>query len=79
MTEPLHPTATEYQRAEKRFKAAAAKLASEKAHFEAARAARDDAIRNDPETNHAAVGRRFGVSATWVKKIRGAAREPDNQ
>lgn len=68
--EPLHPTALAVQQAERRHKASVDKEADLRAALEAARKERDDAIRADPEQNSALVGRRFGVSATWVKKIR---------
>lgn len=73
--EPLHPTAVAVQQAEKRHKASVAKEATEREALEVARAARDKAILEDPDINAAAVGRRFDVSSTWVKRLRKAAAE----
>ncbi len=72
-----HPTVAAFLRAEKRYRASAERLATDKAAFEAARAARDQAIEDDPDPVHASVARRFKVSATWVKKVRGVTGKKD--
>lgn len=74
VTEPLHPTAIEYLKAERRLKTSVAKEAADRAALKAAKVARDQAIRDDPNPVHEQVAKHFGVSSTWVKKVRGTTK-----
>ncbi len=75
MRDNLDPTATAVQGLERRHTASAAKTAELWDELKEARKTRDARILEDlaVDQNLARVAKRFGVSPTWVKKIRTAA------
>lgn len=66
----IHETAVEVQRLERLHTAAVAREAELRDKLKKARKARDKAILADPNTIAAQVAERYGVSDTWVKRLR---------
>lgn len=70
MTDHLDPIVDNIRRAERRYATHTEKAAEAKAELDALRKDRDAAIAADPEAGATAVGRRYGVTAAWVWKVR---------
>jgi hypothetical protein len=70
VTDHIDPIVDDVRRAERRYATHTEKAAEAKSQLDELRKKRDARIRDDTDGSATTVGRRYGVTAAWVWKVR---------